>query len=113
MPGFDDISIGFDATSAGAHHRHDAVLRASGKRIIDLTPAALGPFCIPSVNGLAHLEAPNVHMVTCGGQATLPIVAAVARVARVEYIGRSPCTERQCQYGYLSLFAVPLTQKNN
>src|SRR3546814_9178671 len=57
MPGFDDISIVFDATSAGAHHRHDAVLRASGKRIIDLTPAALGPFCIPSVNGLAHLEA--------------------------------------------------------
>src|SRR3546814_1269069 len=60
MPGFDDISIVFDATSAGAHHRHDAVLRASGKRIIDLTPAALGPFCIPSVNGLAHLEAPTV-----------------------------------------------------
>src|SRR3546814_1592511 len=85
MPGFDDISIVFDATSAGAHHRHDAVLRASGKRIIDLTPAALGPFCIPSVNGLAHLEAPNVNMVTCGGQATIPIVAAVASVARVEY----------------------------
>src|SRR3546814_19630486 len=52
---------------------------------MDRTPAWLGPFCIPSVNGLAHLEAPNVNMVTCGGQATIPIVAAVASVARVEY----------------------------
>src|SRR3546814_6675340 len=63
MPGFDDISIVFDATSAGAHHRHDAVLRARGKRIIDLPTAALGPFCIPSVNGLAHLEAPKVNKI--------------------------------------------------
>jgi acetaldehyde dehydrogenase len=85
MPGFDDIEIVFDATSAAAHARHDRVLRAHGKRIIDLTPAAIGPFVIPSVNGDAHLDEPNVNMVTCGGQATIPIVEAVNRVTRVHY----------------------------
>jgi acetaldehyde dehydrogenase len=85
MPAFKDIEIVFDATSAGAHARHDAVLRAHGKRVIDLTPAAIGPYVIPPVNGRAHLDSPNVNMVTCGGQATIPIVAAVNRVSPVIY----------------------------
>ena len=85
MPEFADIEIVFDATSAGAHHRHDAILRSHGKRVIDLTPAAIGPYTIPPVNGGAHLDAPNVNMVTCGGQATIPMVYAVNRVARVHY----------------------------
>lgn len=85
MPGFADIEIVFDATSAGAHARHDEILRRYGKRIIDLTPAAIGPYTVPAVNGDAHLEAQNVNMVTCGGQATIPIVAAVNRVSPVAY----------------------------
>lgn len=85
MKEFTDIEIVFDATSAGAHKRHDQVLRQAGKRIIDLTPAAIGPYTIPPVNGDAHLDAPNVNMVTCGGQATIPIVAAINRVAPVKY----------------------------
>lgn len=85
MPGFADIAIVFDATSAGAHQRHSEVLIAHGKRVVDLTPAAIGPYTIPPVNGDAHLDAPNVNMVTCGGQATIPIVAAVNRVAKVHY----------------------------
>lgn len=85
LPGFADIAIVFDATSAGAHKRHSEVLTAHGKRVIDLTPAAIGPYVIPPVNGEAHLDAPNVNMVTCGGQATIPIVAAVNRVAKVHY----------------------------
>jgi acetaldehyde dehydrogenase len=85
MPEFDDIAIVFDATSAGAHKRHSELLLARGKRVIDLTPAAIGPYTIPPVNGDAHLDAPNVNMVTCGGQATIPMVAAVNRVAPVRY----------------------------
>jgi acetaldehyde dehydrogenase len=85
MPEFDDIEIVFDATSAGAHKHHSEVLLAHGKRVIDLTPAAIGPYTIPSVNGDAHLDAPNLNMVTCGGQATIPMVAAVNRVAKVRY----------------------------
>jgi acetaldehyde dehydrogenase len=85
MPGFADIQIVFDATSAAAHATHDRVLRACGKRIIDLTPAAIGPYTVPSVNGEANLDAPNVNMVTCGGQATIPIVAAINRVSPVIY----------------------------
>ena len=85
MKEFADIKIVFDATSAGAHRRHDEVLQRHGKRVIDLTPAAIGPFTIPPVNGEEHLDAPNVNMVTCGGQATIPIVAAVNRVAPVIY----------------------------
>lgn len=85
MPEFADIRIVFDATSAGAHQRNNALLQAHGKRVIDLTPAAIGPYTIPSVNGEANLDAPNVNMVTCGGQATIPIVAAVNRVAKVHY----------------------------
>lgn len=85
LPGFQDIEIVFDATSAGAHARHDQILRAHGKKIIDLTPAAIGPYTIPPVNGAANLDEPNVNMVTCGGQATIPIVAAVHRVSPVIY----------------------------
>ena len=85
MPEFDDIEIVFDATSAAAHARHDAALQAHRKRVIDLTPAALGPYVVPPVNGAAHLDAANVNMVTCGGQATIPIVAAVNRVTPVNY----------------------------
>jgi acetaldehyde dehydrogenase len=85
MPGFSDIEIIFDATSAAAHQRHSDVLLGHGKRVIDLTPAAIGPYTIPPVNGEANLDAPNVNMVTCGGQATIPIVAAVNRIAKVHY----------------------------
>jgi acetaldehyde dehydrogenase len=85
MQEFADIAIVFDATSAGAHKRHSEVLISHGKRVIDLTPAAIGPYTIPSVNGDANLDAPNVNMVTCGGQATIPMVAAVNRVSKVRY----------------------------
>ncbi|MCY1283218.1 Acetaldehyde dehydrogenase [compost metagenome] len=87
LPVFGDIDIVFDATSAGAHVKNDAFLRAlrPALRMVDLTPAAIGPYCIPVVNGAAHLDAPNVNMVTCGGQATIPMVAAVSRVAPVHY----------------------------
>jgi len=85
MPGFADIRIVFDATSAGAHRRNNEVLQAHGKRVIDLTPAAIGPYVVPPVNGDACLDAVNVNMVTCGGQATIPVVAAVSRVAKVHY----------------------------
>ncbi|MFC0528715.1 acetaldehyde dehydrogenase (acetylating) [Phytohabitans kaempferiae] len=85
MPGFDEVQIVLDATSAAAHVANDAALRPYGKRLIDLTPAALGPYVVPSVNLDAHLDAPNVNMVTCGGQATIPIVAAVAAVTPVHY----------------------------
>ena len=87
LPVFADIDIVFDATSAGAHVRNDAFLRELKPeiRLVDLTPAAIGPYCVPVVNGQAHLDAPNVNMVTCGGQATIPMVAAVSRVAKVHY----------------------------
>ncbi|WP_275593121.1 acetaldehyde dehydrogenase (acetylating) [Streptomyces deccanensis] len=82
---FTDVEIVFDATSAGAHRHHDEVLRRLGRTLVDLTPAALGPYVVPPVNGDAHLDAPNVNMVTCGGQATIPIVAAVGAVTPVHY----------------------------
>lgn len=85
MPEFADIEIVFDATSAYAHKRNSELVLGAGKRMIDLTPAAIGPFTIPPVNGDANLDAPNVNMVTCGGQATIPIVHAVNRVAKVHY----------------------------
>lgn len=84
-PAFADIGIVFDATSAKAHLEHDRVLRAHGKQLVDLTPAAIGPFNVPVVNTLDNLGERNVNMVSCGGQATIPIVSAVSRVARVHY----------------------------
>lgn len=85
LPVWNEIGIVFDATSAGAHKHHDKVVQEAGKVIVDLTPAAIGPYVIPVVNGGAHLDAPNVNMVTCGGQATIPIVAAVSSVGDVAY----------------------------
>lgn len=85
LPVWDEIGVVFDATSAGAHRRHSEIVTGAGKVMIDLTPAAIGPYVVPVVNGDAHLEAENVNMVTCGGQATIPIVAAVASVAKVHY----------------------------
>lgn len=85
MPEFDSIKIVFDATSAKAHQQHHEVLVKHGKQLIDLTPAAIGPYVVPSVNLDNHLQAKNINMVTCGGQATIPIVAAVNRVSQVIY----------------------------
>lgn len=86
MPEFKDIRIIFDATSAKAHIAHDKALSAyPDKTLVDLTPAAIGPYTVPVVNMGDHLDARNVNMVTCGGQATIPMVAAVARVAKVHY----------------------------
>ena len=85
LPVWKEIDIVFDATSAGAHKLHSDLCLAAGKVMIDLTPAAIGPYVIPEVNGEANLNAANVNMVTCGGQATIPIVAAVSQVAKVQY----------------------------
>jgi acetaldehyde dehydrogenase len=82
---WEDIKVVFDATSAGAHKKHNSVVTGAGKVMIDLTPAAIGPYVVPVVNGDTHLGASNVNMVTCGGQATIPIVAAVSSVATVHY----------------------------
>jgi acetaldehyde dehydrogenase len=87
MPEFAEINIVFDATSANAHRHNDVFLRGHNEnlKIIDLTPAAIGPYCVPVVNLEDKLHEGNVNMVTCGGQATIPIVAAVSRVAKVHY----------------------------
>ncbi len=85
LPVWPEIEIIFDATSAAAHGPNNAAALAAGKVMIDLTPAAIGPYVIPVVNGDAHLDATNLNMVTCGGQATIPIVAAVSSVAKVHY----------------------------
>ncbi|HEY6238146.1 MAG TPA: acetaldehyde dehydrogenase (acetylating) [Thermoplasmata archaeon] len=85
MDGFGDIGVVFDATSAGAHRDNWSKLEPTGVRVLDLTPAAIGPYCVPVVNLDEHLDAPNLNMVTCGGQATVPVVAAVGQVALVSY----------------------------
>jgi len=82
---FADISIVFDATSAGAHQHHNKILQDHGKQVIDLTPAAIGPYTVPVVNLEDNLQAGNVNMVTCGGQATIPMVAAVSQHLTVHY----------------------------
>ncbi|NBA97313.1 acetaldehyde dehydrogenase (acetylating) [Pseudomonas sp. R5(2019)] len=83
----DDIRIAFDATSAYVHAENSRKLNELGVLMIDLTPAAIGPYCVPPVNLAANLKAGalNVNMVTCGGQATIPLVAAVSQVQPVEY----------------------------
>jgi acetaldehyde dehydrogenase len=87
MPNFNDIEIVLDATSARAHIANAAALAPHGKKLIDLTPAAIGPLVIPTVNLDESLDAgaDNVNMVTCGGQATIPMVAAVSAVTPVHY----------------------------
>ena len=87
MPEFADIDIVFDATSAKAHMHNEVFLRGhkEGIKIIDMTPAAIGPYCVPVVNLEQQLQEGNVNMVTCGGQATIPMVAAVSRVAKAHY----------------------------
>lgn len=84
---FKDIDFVFDATSANSHVQNNTVLRSvkPSLKIIDLTPAAIGPFCVPVVNLKENIHENNVNMVTCGGQATIPIVAAVSKVATVHY----------------------------
>ena len=77
-----DVKVVFDATSACVHEKHSDICTAEGKQMVDLTPAAIGPFCVPVVNMDQHLSAPNVNMVTCGGQATIPMVYAVTRVSK-------------------------------
>ncbi|BBB27583.1 acetaldehyde dehydrogenase (acetylating) [Amphritea japonica] len=83
----DDIRVAFDATSAYVHAENSRKLNELGVIMIDLTPAAIGPFCVPPVNLADHAKnlEMNVNMVTCGGQATIPMVAAVSRVQEVEY----------------------------
>jgi len=81
MPIWQDIQIAIDATSAAAHYTHNEICQRDKKLLVDLTPAAIGPFCVPVVNMDEHLEAQNVNMVTCGGQATIPMVYAVRRVS--------------------------------
>lgn len=84
----DEIQIAFDATSAYVHAENSRKLNELGVQMIDLTPAAIGPFCVPPVNLQELLDAgelPNVNMVTCGGQATIPMVAAISRVQPVNY----------------------------
>ena len=85
LPGYSQIGLAFDATSAYAHKAHDEALQQDGKLVVDLTPAAIGPFTVPPVNAAVDPAVRNVNMVTCGGQATIPIVAAVARVTPVHY----------------------------
>jgi acetaldehyde dehydrogenase len=85
LPDFGEIGVVFDATSAAAHTDNAEALAPYDVRVVDLTPAALGPFVVPAVNIDAHRGAREVNMVTCGGQATIPVVAAVASVTPVAY----------------------------
>lgn len=83
----DEVQIAFDATSAYVHAENSRKLNELGVLMVDLTPAAIGPYCVPPVNLLEHVgkREMNVNMVTCGGQATIPMVAAISRVQPVNY----------------------------
>lgn len=89
LPHIDDdgIQIAFDATSAYVHAENSRALNERGVLVIDLTPAAIGPYCVPPVNLAIHAGKcqMNVNMVTCGGQATIPMIAAVSRIQAVAY----------------------------
>jgi acetaldehyde dehydrogenase len=82
---WEQVEVVFDATSASAHLEHAKILEEHGKIAVDLTPAAVGPYVVPVANLQEHLGAKNVNMVTCGGQATIPIVWAINQVAPVHY----------------------------
>ncbi len=83
--GRSDIDIVFDATTANAHFKHAPLLEDAGFFSIDLTPAAVGPYCVPVVNLTENIDVPNVNLITCGGQATIPIIKAISRVTEVDY----------------------------
>lgn len=85
LPHFQDIKIVFDATSAKSHLVHNEKLQSFGIKVIDLTPAAIGPYVVPSINLEQESDATNINMVTCGGQATIPVVNAVSQVTDVYY----------------------------
>ncbi|MDO3297435.1 acetaldehyde dehydrogenase (acetylating) [Mycobacteroides abscessus subsp. massiliense] len=85
LPHFGDIQLVFDATSASAHRTNWSALEPTGVRMVDLTPAAIGPYCVPVVNLTECLAQPNLNMVTCSGQATVPIVSTVVQVGIVSY----------------------------
>src|ERR1700693_1396523 len=82
MPEFRNVGIVFDATSAGSHKRNAEICTRAGMRMIDMTPAAIGPYVIPAVNLDQNLNERDINMVTCGGQAPIPIISAIARVAK-------------------------------
>ena len=81
----DSFELVFDATTASAHKQHAPMLHAAGKIAIDLTPAAVGPYVVPLVNLEEHVGEPNVNLVSCGGQATVPLVSAMRSASPVEY----------------------------
>jgi acetaldehyde dehydrogenase len=85
MPEFREVGIVFDATSAASHKRNAEICTRAGMRMIDMTPAAIGPYVIPAVNLDQNLTAPDINMVTCGGQATIPVIAAIGRIAKIHY----------------------------